>query len=106
MNPKTSFVVGFKKYLDHVLFWPMGNAPIFDQMKGLMEIHNPGKFHRYSICGFKVIYLQSFSNQQEAGFLAAFGWFLVDYNPKSSPICTKLSPVMQCKTKYHILHDL
>ena len=34
--------------------------------------------------------------------MAAFGWFLVPYDPKSGPICTKLSPVMQDNAKYHI----
>ena len=38
--------------------------------------------------------------EQKVGFLAAFGWFLVDYKPKSSSICTKLSMVMECKAKY------
>ena len=34
--------------------------------------------------------------------MAAFGWFLVNYDPKSSLICTKLSPVMQYKAIYDI----
>ena len=53
---KPHFVVGFQKFLDHALFLRMGEAPIFGQMKGLMEIHNSGKFHQYSICGCQVIY--------------------------------------------------
>ena len=104
LTQKSYFVVGFQKFLDHALFRPMGDAPIFGQMKGLMEIHNPGKFHWYSVCSCQVIYFQviyisyiSSSYQQKVGFLAAFGWFFVDYNPKSKPICTKISPVMQCK---------
>ena len=82
----------------------MGDAPIFHQMKHLMEIHIHGKFHIHSICGSQVIYCQSFLYQEKGGFLAAFGWFSVDYNPKSSPICTKLSPMMQCNAKYHICY--
>ena len=67
-----------------------------------METHNPGKFHFHGIYGCQVIYFQSFSYQGKRGFFAAFGLFLVDYNRKSSPTCTKLSPVMQCKAKYYI----
>ena len=36
LTQKTRFVVSFQRFLD---------APIFGQMKGLMEIHNAGKFH-------------------------------------------------------------
>ena len=52
---KPHFVVGIQKFLDPALFFPMGDAPILSQMKGLMEIHNPGKLHWYSICGCPVI---------------------------------------------------
>ena len=38
----------------------MGHAQIFCQMKGLMKIHNCGKFHLYSICGCQVINFQFF----------------------------------------------
>ena len=69
-----------------------------------MEIHNRAKFHLLHICGCQVIYFQSLSYQQKGAFWAAFGWFLVDYKPKSSRICTKFSPVMQYKVKYHICH--
>ena len=72
------------------------HAQIFCQMKGLMKIHNRAKFHCHSICGSQVICSQSFSYQKKGGFMAAFGWFLVYYNPKSSLICTKFSPVMHC----------
>ena len=38
----------------------------------------------------------------KSSMLAAFGWFFLDYNPESSPICTKFSPVMQWKLMYRI----
>ena len=69
-----------------------------------MEIHNRAKFHLLHICGCQVIYFQSLSYQQKGAFWAAFGWFLVDYKPKSSRICIKFSPVMKYKVKYHICH--
>ena len=43
-SQKAHFVVGFQKFLDHALLHPKGGAPIFGQMKGLMEIYNPVKF--------------------------------------------------------------
>ena len=73
-------------------------------MKIFMKIHNRAKFHFHSICGSQVINLQSFSYQQKGGFWPAFGLFFMDYNPKSSRICTKLSPVMQCKASYHVCY--
>ena len=94
LTQKTYFVVGIQKFLDHTLFCAMDDVRIFGQMKGLMEIHNPGKFHQYCICGWQVKYFQSLSYQQKVGFRVAFGSFFMDYNAKSSPICTKISPVM------------
>ena len=61
LTQKPHFVAGFQTFLDHVLFRRLGDAPIFAQMKVLMEIHNPVKFHWYNICGCQVIYFQSFS---------------------------------------------
>ena len=42
---KLIFVVGFQNFFDHALLCPKGHIPVFGQMKGLMEIHNPDKFH-------------------------------------------------------------
>ena len=33
---------------------PMSYAQIFCLMKGIIEMHNPGKFHHYSISGCQV----------------------------------------------------
>ena len=86
------------------LLHPMSYVPIFGRIKGLIDIHTRGKFHKYSICGCQVIYLQRYSEQQKVGFLAAFGWFFKDYSPKWGWICTKLSPVMQCKVTHHLYY--
>ena len=48
-------------------------ATIFGQIKGLIEIHNGGKFHQYIICGCQVMYLQKFSKEQKVQF-----WLLLD----------------------------
>ena len=45
LTQKAHFAVGFQKFFDHALLRPMGDAPIFLEMKGLIEIHNRGKFH-------------------------------------------------------------
>ena len=60
----------------------MSYAPILGHIKGLIEIHNRGKFHQYNICRCEVTYLQRFLEQQKIGFLAASGWFFKDYSPK------------------------
>ena len=57
-----------RNYAKTRIFWllfrgflrPVDHAPIFFQMKVLMVIHNPGKFHHDSICGSKVINFQMF----------------------------------------------
>ena len=45
LTQKSHFVVGFQKFFEHILFRPMGDAPIFAKMKGLTEVHNPSKCH-------------------------------------------------------------
>ena len=40
-----------------------------------MMIHNRGKFHQYSICGFQVENFQSFSYQFSIHEMALFGFF-------------------------------
>ena len=104
---KPHFVVGFQRFLDHALFRRVGDAPIFGQMKGLMEIHNSGKFHWYSICGCQVIYFQSLSYQQKVGFLAAFwvGFGRLQAQIKSSLYKTFTSDEVQGKVS-HVLWAL
>ena len=46
------------------------------QMKGLMKIHNRGKFHLYSICSSQVIKFQMFSWQWSIHKMGNFGGFL------------------------------
>ena len=42
---KAHFVVLFQMFLDHALLRPYGDAPIFHQMKSLMDIQNAVKIH-------------------------------------------------------------
>ena len=82
---------------------PMGEAPILCQMKGLMEIHNPGKFHDYSIFGCQVMNLQIFSGQQKIPFLDAFGLFFGHNSSEYSQILFKFETIVQTNIFHHIL---
>ena len=53
----------------------MSYAPILGHIKGLIEIHNRGKFHQYNICRCEVTYLQRFLEQQKIGFWLLLGGF-------------------------------
>ena len=57
INPKTTFLGLFGRFLGDTLPRPKAGSKIFRQMKGLMQIYNPGKFHFNSICVSRVIYL-------------------------------------------------
>lgn len=46
---KTDFLAHFWGFLVYTLLRPLYYAPTFCQMKGVMEKHNTGKFHQYSI---------------------------------------------------------
>ena len=50
-----------KRFFHYALLCPPSYTPIFSQVKGLMVIHNRGKFHHHVICGSKVINFQMFS---------------------------------------------
>ena len=45
LTEKPHFVGEIQNFLDHALLPSMADAPIFGRMKGVMEIHNSGKFH-------------------------------------------------------------
>ena len=64
----------FQRFFDHTLLRPIGHAPIFCQMKGLMKIHNRGKFNQGSICGSQVLKLVIFKCFR--GNPAAMKWTL------------------------------
>ena len=71
----------------------MSHATIFFQMKGLMVIHNPGKFHQNRICGskvrnFQILFWQCSSHEMGLlwGFLGPlspkYGWNLLKFGPE------------------------
>ena len=58
--PKLRFLSYFQRFLVCTLLRPVSYAQIFCQMKGLIEIHNRGKFHHFTISGCQVIDFQMF----------------------------------------------
>ena len=73
LGQKTHFVASFQRFFNHAFLCLMSYAPIFCQMKGLIGIHNCGKFHEYKVCGCQVMNFQMFSNQQKLQLQAASG---------------------------------
>ena len=55
---------------------------ILRQIKGLIKIHNRGKFHLYSVCGSQVIKFQIVSWRCSIHEMAHFGGFLSPFSPK------------------------
>ena len=94
----------FQWFFGCALLRPMGDASIFAQMKGLMEIRNRGKFHQYSICGFLVTNVETFSNQQKIPFLDAFGWFFGHNPSKCCQILFKFGTITRTNILHHIYY--
>ena len=82
LSQKNDFLTHFERFLVYAFLRPMNYAPIFEEMKGLMKIHNPGKFHLYNVSGCQVINFQKIPYEQKVQILAASGWFFKDYSPK------------------------
>ena len=61
------------------------------QMRGLTELHNRGKFHLYSICGFEVKKFEMFLWQWSIHEMAYFWAFLGPNSPKYGPILLKFA---------------
>ena len=60
VGPKTDFLSHFERFFVYTHLRPISYAPIFFQIKRAMELHNRGKFHQCSICGYQVINFQIF----------------------------------------------
>ena len=80
-----------KKLIFGVIFRSFSSTPSYAlrvapqflrQIKGLMKIHNRGKFHLYSICGSQVIKFQIVSWRCSIHEMAHFGVFLSPFSPK------------------------
>ena len=83
--------------------YPVWVTPqFFSQIKGLIKIHNCGKFDEYRIFDYQVMNLQNFSHHQKVPFLGPFGWFFGHNSPKYSQIILKFGAVMQANNLHHI----
>ena len=100
MGQINDFWAHFERFFYYALLRPPSYAPIFSQIKGLMVIHNHGKFHQYSISGSQVINFQMFSWQCSTYEMAPFGGFLGLFSLKYGSILLKNSPdAVYCKKK-------
>ena len=75
----------------------MTDAPIFCQMKGLIEIHNRGKFDEYRICGCQFINFQILCTDSASMKWAILGVFLGPNSPKYCLTLLKFSPDLVVK---------
>ena len=75
----------------------MTDAPIFCQMKGLIEIYNRGKFDEYRICGCQFINFQILRTDSASMKWAILGVFLGPNSPKYCLTLLKFSPDLVVK---------
>ena len=85
IKPKIWFSGSFSEVFQlRLLLCPMSYALTFWQMKGLIKIHNCGKFYEYSTLDCQVINFQSFLYQFTINEMPLFGEVL---SPNSSKYC-------------------
>ena len=75
------------------------------QMKGLIEVHNRGKFHLYSICGCEVIKFQMFSWWGSIHEMAHSGEVLGPNSPKKGRIRLKFLPEVVLKNTKTVFQE-
>ena len=98
LGQKYDFRAHFERFFHYALLRPPSYTIIFRQIKGLMVIHNRGKFHQYSISCSQVIKFQMFLWQCSIHEMAPFRGFLGLFSPKYSSVLLKISPeVVYCK---------
>ena len=76
---------------------------IFWQMKGLIKIHNRGKFYEYSILDCQVINFQSFSYRFSIHEMPRFGEILGPNSAKYCHILINVSPQVVFKETKTVL---
>ena len=77
----------------------------FCQVKGLMKIHNRGKFHLYSICGCQFINFPMFSWHCSIHEMTLLGFFLSPNCPKYCPILLKFAPEVVFKERKTVFQN-
>ena len=99
--PNLNFWVIFGSFWITPSYALLAMPQLLCQMRGLMEAHNHGKFHLYSICRCKVKKFEMFSWQWSIHEMAHFLAFLGPNSPKYAPILLKFGPqlvIMESKT--------
>ena len=104
IKPKNWFSGSFSEVFQlRLLLRPMSYALIFWQMKGLIKIHNCGKFYEYSILDCQVINFQSFSYRFSIHEMPLFGEVLGPNSSKYCQILLKFSPQVVLKETKTVL---
>ena len=93
LGQKTYILVYFEMFLVYFLLLPKSYAPRFCQIKDLIKIHVPGKFHQYSICGCEVKIFQSFSYVFSIDEIAPF-WGGQDFSHLFPEIMFNLAKIL------------
>ena len=106
LSPKAKFFVFFGRFFGHILPRPKRGTQMFCQMKGLMKIDTPAKFHLCSICGSQVINFQMFSEPRSSHELGHFGGIFGPNWPKTASIFMKLAPEVDLKERNTVLKFL
>ena len=94
IKSKNQFFGIFSEISGHAYPRPMVDALTFCQMKGIIKIHNHGKFHFYSICGCQVIKFSMFSWRCNIHEIGHFGGFLDPNSPKHGSAFLKFAPAI------------
>ena len=85
--------------------YALWDTPQFlSQIKDVMEMHNHGKFHIYSICGCKVIKFQMFLWRWSMKW-PILGFFLGPNSPKYGLILLKFLPEVVLKETKTVLEE-
>ena len=89
---KLNFWLIFGSFLIPPSYALLVTPQFFRQIKGLMKMYNPGKFHFYSISGCQVMKFEMFSWQCSIHEMAHFRRFLGPNSPKYGQILLKFLP--------------
>ena len=72
----TKYLPVMQCFFIYALLQPMSQASIFCHIKGLMKIHNRGKFDQYSICGCQVKIFSKFCKPIRHPWNGCFEFFV------------------------------
>ena len=92
MDQKTNFLAHFDRFFGYAHLRPTNYDPNFWQKKDFNKVHNGGKFHSYSVCGYQLINFQMFSYQSAFMKWPRFRFFFEPLLPQIMLITLKLSP--------------